>query len=350
MILDADRLQAVTLIDEAVLSGAARYKACAELGITIRTYQRWMAAGVIKSDGRPDTVRPIPKNKLTLTERKRLVDTMNSEAYKSLPASQMVPALADEGIYLASESTCYRVLHEQKLQHRRGRGQSNDKKVATTHSANGPNQLWSWDITWLPGPAKGFHFYLYLILDVFSRKIVGWEIHDEESAAHAATLIRRTHLREDIRDKPLILHSDNGSPMKGASMLETLYQLGVATSFSRPRVSNDNAYSESIFKTCKYRPDYPYKGFLNIAKARDWVLKFSHWYNVNHKHSGLKFVTPHQRHAGLAREVLAKRKDVYQQAKLRNPERWSGQTRNWELVDKVHLNPTRDRIEIEGVK
>jgi putative transposase len=111
MILDADRSQAFTLIDEAVLSGAAKYKACAEMGITIRTYQRWMAAGVIKSDGRPDSVRPIPKNKLTLGERKRLVDTMNSEAYKSLPASQMVAALADEGIYLASESTCYRVLH-----------------------------------------------------------------------------------------------------------------------------------------------------------------------------------------------------------------------------------------------
>ena len=321
MILDTDRMQAVSLIDEAVSSGAAKYKACAELGITIRTYQRWMVGGSIKSDGRPDSVRPVPKNKLSRAERERLIDTMNSAAFKSLPASQMVPALADEGIYLASESTCYRVLHEEKLQHRRGREQTNDRKAATTHSATGPNQLWSWDITWLPGPAKGFHFYLYLILDVFSRKIVGWEIHDEESAAHAAKLIQRTHLREDIRDKPLILHSDNGSPMKGASMLETLYQLGVATSFSRPRVSNDNAYSESIFKTCKYRPDYPYKGFLNIDQARDWVLKFSHWYNVNHKHSGLKFVTPHQRHAGLAKEVLAKRKEVYQQARVNNPER-----------------------------
>jgi hypothetical protein len=148
MILAADRLQAVTLIDEAVLSGAAKYKACADLGITIRTYQRWMVAGSIKSDGRPDSVRPVPQNKLSLAERKRLVDTMNSDAYKSLPASQMVPALADEGIYLASESTCYRVLHEEKLQHRRGREQINDRKVATTHSATGPNQLWSWDITW----------------------------------------------------------------------------------------------------------------------------------------------------------------------------------------------------------
>ena len=241
MILDTDRMQAVSLIDEAVSSGAAKYKACAELGITIRTYQRWMVGGSIKSDGRPDSVRPVPKNKLSQAERERLIDTMNSAAFKSLPASQMVPALADEGIYLASESTCYRVLHEEKLQHRRGREQTNDRKAATTHSATGPNQLWSWDITWLPGPAKGFHFYLYLILDVFSRKIVGWEIHDEESAAHAAKLIRRTHLRENITDKPLILHSGNSSPMNGASMPEALYQLCVSTSFSRPRVSIDNA-------------------------------------------------------------------------------------------------------------
>ena len=152
MILDTDRMQGVSLIDEAVLSGAAKYKACAELGITIRTYQRWIADGGVKSDGRPDSVRPVPKNKLSQAERQRLVDTMNSAAFKRLPASQMVPALADEGIYLASESTCYRVLHEEKLQHRRGREQMNNRKVATTHSATGPNQLWSWDITWMCNP------------------------------------------------------------------------------------------------------------------------------------------------------------------------------------------------------
>jgi hypothetical protein len=138
--------------------------------------------------------------------------------------------------------------------------------------------------------------------------------------------------------------------MKGTSMLEKLHQLGVATSFSRQRVRNDVAFSESIFKTCRYGHDYPYKGFLNIDETRYWMLKFSHWYNVSHKHSGLKFVTPHQRHAVLAKEVLAKRKEVYKKAKVRSPERWSGQTRNWELVDKVHLNPARYRVKIEGVK
>jgi putative transposase len=136
--------------------------------------------------------------------------------------------------------------------------------------------------------------------------------------------------------------------MKGSSMLETLYQLGVATSFSRPRVSNDNAYAESIFKTCKYRPDYPYKGFTSIEDAREWVLKFSHWYNFNHKHSGIKFVTPHQRHADLADEVLAQRKDVYQHPKERNPSRWSGEIRNWDLPEEVHLNPERSTVKVES--
>ncbi|TMP50003.1 hypothetical protein CWB78_18695 [Pseudoalteromonas sp. S1612] len=134
--------------------------------------------------------------------------------------------------------------------------------------------------------------------------------------------------------------------MKCSSMLETLYSLGVVSSFNRPRVSNDNAYAESIFKTCKYRPDYPYKGFSTIDEARSWVLKFSHWYNFNHKHSGIKYITPHQRHSGVASEVLAKRKEVYQRAKEQTPERWSGDIRNWDLPEKVHLNPERAFVNV----
>jgi transposase len=252
MILDSVRVQAVELIHEAVTSGAARFKACAELEISVRTYQRWIVDGNIKTDGRPSSQRPEPKNKLSKAERDHLLASVNSDDFKSLPPSQIVPALADNGIYIASESTYYRVLHEEKLQNARGRSQIKERKAPTTHCATGPNQVWCWDITWLPGPAKGLHFYLYLILDIFSRKIVGWEIHDDESAENASTLIRKTHLKENVRDNPLVLHSDNGSPMKGSSMLETLYSLGVVSSFSRPRVSNDNAYAESIFKTCKY--------------------------------------------------------------------------------------------------
>jgi len=348
MILESDRIQAVELISEAVACGAARFKACAELEISVRTYQRWIIDGGIKTDGRPGAQRPEPKNKLSKAERDNIVAVCNSDEFKSLPPSQMVPALADKGIYIASESTCYRVLHENKLQNSRGRNKEKERKAPTTHCATGPNQLWCWDITWLPGPVKGLHFFLYLILDIFSRKIVGWEIHDEESADNASILIRKTHLKESVKDKPLVLHSDNGSPMKGSSMLETLHNLGVVSSLSRPRVSNDTAFAESIFKTCKYRPDYPYKGFATIDEARGWVLKFSHWYNFNRKHSGINYVTPHQRHSGLASDVLANRKEVYQAAKERNPERWSSGIRNWDLPQEVHLNPEREIVKVES--
>lgn len=165
---------------------------------------------------------------------------------------------------------------------------------------------YSWDITYLPGPAKGLYFYLYLILDIFSRKIVGWEVWTEETAEHASHLIRRTVMSENItrQNEPLVLHSDNGSPMKRASMLETLYQLGITPSRSRPRVSNDNPYSEAIFRTCKYCPSYPAGGFANIKDARIWVKEFANWYNYKHCHSGIKFLTPYQRHSGQGEEVL----------------------------------------------
>ncbi len=183
------------------------------------------------------------------------------------------------------------------------------------------------------------------MLDLFSRKIVGWEIHAEESAQNASRLLRKACMKEGInaRGLSLVLHSDNGSPMKGASMLETMYSLGVVSSFSRPRVSNDNAYAESIFRTCKYRPDYPYKGFRDIEEARDWVLRFVHWYNLEHRHSGIKFVTPHSRHEGKDEEILAQRKAVYAKAKQRHPRRWTGDTRNWDRVTEVWLNPEKEQ-------
>lgn len=340
MILGSDRNQAVSLIDEAWKSGARKFKACNELGISVRTYQRWTKDGSVKLDQRPVAERPTPANKLSQDEYDAILDVVNEPDFKSLPPSQIVPTLADQGRYLASESTFYRVLHEAKEQHHRGRTKSPQKRTVTTHRATGPNQVWCWDITWLPGPAKGFHYYLYMILDIFSRKIVGWEIHDIESSELASSLVRKAHLRENVGVKPLILHSDNGSPMKGASLLETLYKLEIFNSYSRPRVSNDNAYAESIFKTCKYRPDYPYKGFVNITASRDWVLTFVRWYNNKHRHSGLKFLTPNQRYDGEDKIIVTKRKQLYEAAKQKHPERWAGQTRNWELPQTVYLNPT----------
>ena len=180
-----------------------------------------------------------------------------------------------------------------------------------------------------------------MVLDVYSRKIVGHEVQIAESAELASLLLRKASLAEGLAGRPVILHSDNGSAMKGATMLATLEKLGIMPSFSRPRVSNDNAYAESLFRTCKYRPNYPSEPFASIEQAREWTLKFVLWYNHQHKHSGLKFVTPAQRHDGRDTAILLRREEVYADAKQRHPERWSGTTRDWTLKDEVWLNPER---------
>jgi transposase InsO family protein len=199
--------------------------------------------------------------------------------------------------------------------------------------------VWSWDITCLATTVRGTFFYLYLIMDLYSRKIVGWEVYSEESAAHAASVVGKAHLREGVRANALVLHSDNGAPMKGATMLATLQRLGVAPSFSRPAVSNDNPFSESLFNTFKRHPDFPEKPFDTPATARAWVAKFACWYNDKHRHSALKFVTPAQRHRGQDTDLLAQRHALYQTARAQYPERWSGTTRNWTPPPTVFLNP-----------
>lgn len=201
-----------------------------------------------------------------------------------------------------------------------------------------------WDITWLPGPVKGMYYYLYLILDLYSRKVIAWEIWPQESAENASKLVRRAVLAENIgkNEQPLVLHSDNGSPMKGATLLETLYFLGIKPSRSRPRVSNDNPYAESIFRTCKYRPNYPLKGFSSLEEARTWALSFVRWYNNDHRHSGLNFLTPVQRHNGKDQAIFEQRTKIYEEFKAAHPERWKGRkTRDWSLDKEVWLNPER---------
>lgn len=293
-------------------------------------------------------IRPTPKNKLSEEEIQGILEVVNQPEFQSLPPSQIVPLLADQEIYIASESSFYRILKSNHMQNHRGRSKKPTIRPISTHCATGPNQVWMWDITWLPGPAKGIYYYLYLILDLYSRKITAWEIWLEESAENASTLVRRGVLKEQrLSSEPLVLHSDNGSPMKGASLLETLYTLGITPSRSRPRVSNDNPYAESIFRTCKYRPNYPLGGFDDLTQAREWVLTFVHWYNYEHRHSGLKFLTPHQRHSGMDLKIFENRRKVYEKAKATHPGRWSGAIRNWHLDDEVWLNPERSNINIK---
>lgn len=217
-------------------------------------------------------------------------------------------------------------------------------------TATAPNQIYTWDITYLPTQVKGVFLYLYLVLDIYSRKIVGWQVHHEERSELAADLMTDICHREKVDKNQVTLHSDNGSPMKGATMLATLQELGVVPSFSRPSVSNDNPYSESVFRTLKYRPEYPEKPFADIKLARDWVSVFVQWYNNEHRHSGIKFTTPQARHTGKDIEILARRKLVYKQAKLENPIRWSGDIKNWEHIEEVYLNPEKGKSEIKESK
>lgn len=201
---------------------------------------------------------------------------------------------------------------------------------------------WSTLLSYLPSHVKGQHYYLYMILDIFSRKIVGAEVYSQELGAHGADLLQRSAWAEKCVNRRLILHSDNGAPMRSFTMLAKMQDLGVISSYSRPRVSNDNPYSESLFKTVKYCPQWPLKGFLNIDDAREWVDGFVHWYNTRHKHSSIKYVTPEERHAGLDLAILSKRDETYQKAKLKNPGRWSRRCRNWDFISEVKLNPEKD--------
>ena len=336
-----EREQVIFLLNESVTAGARRAKACEVLGLSERTLQRWQKGEVVHCDRRPLRAYQ-PPHKLTVIERAELLAVANSDEFGHLPPSQIVPRLADQGCYLASESTFYRILREEKqLTHRRSERPAQIRTKPRAVCATAPNQLYSWDITYLPSLIRGQFFYLYLFVDIFSRKIVGWQVYEEENSALAAELLHDLCDREGIQSEQLILHSDNGSPMKGSTMLATLQQLGVMPSFSRPSVSNDNPYSESLFKTLKYRPTYPLKPFADVTEARQWVTKLVEWYNHEHRHSAIHFVTPAQRHEGLDSKLLDNRKAVYEAARAKNPQRWSGSSRNWKKIQVVHLNPDK---------
>ncbi len=341
----AERGQIIQLVSEAVTSGARQARACSVISLSQRTLQRWQLDPLC-SDQRPDRVQE-PKNRLSELERKRLLSVVNSDEYGNLSPSQIVPILADKGQYIASESTIYRVLKaEDQLTHRGAARSSQKRHKPCALFATAPNQLFSWDITYLPTLIIGCYFYLYLFMNIFSRKIVGWQIYDVESSEFAGEVMRDICAREGIAPNQVVLHSDNGSPMKGATMLATLQVLGVMPSFSRPSVSNDNPYSESLFKTLKYRPAYPLKPFEGLLDARQWVSTFVDWYNNEHRHSAVGFVTPAQRHERLDAALLQKRTNVYEAAKQAHPERWSSNTRNWQHVGVVYLNPDQEIIKV----
>jgi transposase InsO family protein len=343
-----DRQEHARDIQAARDAGARLQQACEVVGITARTLQRWSAhQGLESGDGRPTAVRPVPSHALSEAERAEVLRVANEPRFADMPPARIVPMLADEGVYIASESTFARVLRAQG-QHR-GRAKAPRKsRPPTTHIATAPRQLWCWDMTFLPAEVTGRWFFLYLILDVYSRKIVGFEVHEDDDSDHAARLVQRTALAEGIhampRDARPVLHGDNGATLKATTVLAMLWWLGVKPSYSRPRVSDDNAFVESLFRTAKYRPEFPDKGFADLGAAREWAREFVHWYNHDHRHSGIRYVSPAQRHEGADVAILAARHEVYLEARQRNPARWSGPTRDWSHIACVTLNPERDSV------
>lgn len=333
------------LVDEAVVAGARHERACFVLGLTARCLQRWRSADV-GDDGRAGP-RTIPANTFTAAERAKVLEVVNLPEYRDLSPKQVVPRLADEGRYIGSESTIYRILRAEGQDAHRGRAKPRTARTVDEHVATAPNQVWSWDITYLLSTVRGRFFYLYLVVDVWSRRIVGFEVHAEECMSASSALVRATCAAEKVDPKGLVLHSDNGGPMKGSTMLATLRHLGIVASFSRPSVSDDNPFSEALFRTLKYRPEYPHKPFDTIEAARAWVTTFVAWYNTEHRHSGIRFVTPDQRHNGREADVLANRVRVYERARRKHPNRWSRHTRNWTPAPAVFLNPKRNQETIE---
>ena len=337
----------IQLIDEAVANGARREKAAALLGLSDRAVARWRKDA--SSDDRRKGPQAPPMHKLTPEERARVLETANSAEFRNLSPRQIVPLLADRNEYVASESTFYRILREEGQLAHRQHARPARRHRPKEHVARGPNEVWSWDITYLRSPVRGVFYYLYLIVDIWSRKIVGWSLRHEESSEFARDLVKQAIEREDANPKKLALHADNGGPMKGSTLLAMLQRLGVVASFSRPGVSDDNPFSEALFRTMKYRPGFPRKPFESFAAALKWVEDFVHWYNNEHLHSANRYVTPSDRHSGKESPLLANRHEVYTAARCRTPRRWTGNTRNWSPAGAVYLNPIKQEVRVSPI-
>jgi transposase InsO family protein len=330
------RQQILCDVAEAVEDGSRQVKACEVAGISERTLERWQKP--LTSEDHRHGPLTAPLNKLTNEERAKILEVAVSAEFNNLSPRQIVPTLADRGEYVGSESSFYRVLRGAKLLNHRGGSKVSCAVRPKAFEAFMPLQLFSWDITYLPTSVRGIFYYLYLFMDIYSRKAVGWEVHEKESMDYSAVLLESICKAEGVEKHQLTVHADNGGAMKGSTMLVKMQSLGVMPSFSRPSVSDDNPFSESLFKTLKYCSFYPTRPFADIEEARTWVAKFIEWYNNEHLHSGISYTTPSSRHAGQDKEILSKRTNIYEIAKEKNPTRWSSKIRNWEKVTSVKLN------------
>lgn len=316
--------------------------ACESLSIPRSTFYRHV------SQKKPEVrQRCLPPLALSGEERQQVVAVCHLERFWDSAPHQIYVTLLDEGLYYCSVSTMYRILHEHKEIKER-RSQVNRPHYEKPELlATGPNQVWSWDITKLKGPVKWTYFYLYVILDIFSRYVVGWMIAHREQAALAKRLIKDTCQKQNISAGELTVHADRGSSMTSKTVAYLLADLGVTKTHSRPHVSNDNPYSESQFKTLKYCPEFPQR-FGSIQDARSFCRTFFTWYNTVHKHSGIGFMTPEQVHYGLAQEVIAHRAEVLDSAFERHPKRFKGKRpKPFFLPEAVWINKPNNESETD---
>ena len=309
------------------------------VGISLRTLQRWKCCGI--KDNRKGAVKRVVR-KLEAETRQAIIGHCNSERYQDLNPHEIVPLLLNEGVYLASVSTFYRVLKAENLVHHRNNTRpKNGCGKPPERLATGSDQVYCWDITWLPRTVKGLFFYAYVVIDIFDKTIVGWSVHEEEHEQYSRDLFERTLQGRKIALRAL--HADNGHPMKGITLMALLTSLNVEISHNRPRVSNDNPFIESFFKTLKYRVNYPLR-FRDLTHAREWMASFVNWYNTEHLHSAIGHVTPHQLRTGEARCIFEKRNHVMQQARTAYPERWGSRpAKYWASPKEVVLNPDKER-------
>ena len=308
--------------------------ACTALGVSRATFYRRKRPIPGRQQPRPTPARALSKN-----ERERVVAVLSSERFVDRSPAEVFATLLDEKTYLCSERTMYRVLAEcQPVRERRNQLQ-HPQYAKPELMATAPNQVWSWDITKLLGPKKWTYYYLYVLLDIYSRYAVGWMVADRENSALAGRLIEETCTKQGVEPEVLTLHSDRGSPMTSKCTAQLLGDLGVTRSLSRPQVSDDNPFSEAQFKTLKYHPGFPDR-FLGIDHATSHYRSFFPWYNTEHRHGGISMLTPEVVHHGRAQTALAQRQRILDAAWAAHPERFvGGNPKARPLPEEVWINP-----------
>lgn len=322
--------------------------ACEALGVSRATLYRHRQPP--REPSSPPAPRPSPPRTLEGEERGQVLEVLHSERFVDVAPAEVVATLLDEGVYYCSARTMHRLLA--------AKGEAGERRAQRTHparpapilEATAPHQVWSWDITRLEGPRRGHGYALYVVLDIFSRYVVGWMVAECESAPLAARLLETCVQREGVKPEQLTLHQDRGAPMTAKTFSQALVDLGVLASYSRPRVSNDNPFSESHFKTLKYMPTYPGR-FESLEEARAWCARFFEWYNHEHRHSGIAMLTPHDVHVGRAPEVLRVRQQAMDAAFARHPERFvNGPPRVAPLPPRAHINcPNATAVRVQKV-